>query len=66
MGKDPDGLLHISWAGCVQIFFDTVAMMNRLIELKGVEHLWLIMLLKDNNTSIDMIKYVASACRSGC
>lgn len=31
-------------------------MMNRLIELKGVDHLWLIMLLKDN-TFIDIIKY---------
>ncbi len=39
---------------CIALY--TVAMMNRLIELKGVEHLWLIMLLKDN-TFIDMIKY---------
>lgn len=35
-------------------------MVNRLIELKGVEHLWLIMLLKDN-TFIDIIKYVPVA-----
>lgn len=30
-----------------------VIMMNRLIELKGIEHLWLIMLLKDNSSYID-------------
>ncbi len=35
----------------------SILMMNRLIELKGVYHLWLIMLLKDN-TFIDIIKYV--------
>ncbi len=35
----------------------TVLMMNRLIELKGVEHLWLIMLLRDNSF-VDIIKYV--------
>ncbi|MDE5651166.1 MAG: hypothetical protein K2I35_09245, partial [Duncaniella sp.] len=34
-----------------------VLMMNRLIELKGVEHLWLIMLLKDNSF-VDIIKYI--------
>ncbi|MCM1454868.1 MAG: hypothetical protein NC193_10120 [bacterium] len=34
-----------------------VLMMNRLIELKGVDHLWLIMLMKDN-TFIDVIKYI--------
>ncbi len=34
-----------------------VLMMNRLIELKGVDHLWLIMLLKDN-TFVDIIKYI--------
>jgi len=33
-----------------------VLRMNRLIELKGVEHLWLIMILKDN-TFIDVIKF---------
>lgn len=35
----------------------TVLMMNRLIELKGVEHLWLIMLLRDNSF-VDIIKYI--------
>lgn len=35
-------------------------MVNRLVELKGVEHLWLIMLLKDNSF-IDIIKYVPLA-----
>ncbi len=33
-----------------------VLRMNRLIELKGVEHLWLIMILKDN-TFIDVVKF---------
>ena len=37
-----------------------VIMMNRLIQLKGVDHLWLIMLLKDN-TFIDIIKYLPIA-----
>lgn len=50
-------VFFISLGLAVCIAFYTVAMMNRLIELKGVEHLWLIMLLKDN-TFIDMIKYV--------
>lgn len=35
-------------------------MMNRLIELKGIEHLWLIMLLKDNSF-VDVIKYTPLA-----
>lgn len=47
--------ISLGLAVCIALY--TVAMMNRLIELKGVEHLWLIMLLKDN-TFIDMIKYV--------
>ena len=47
--------ISLGLAVCIGLY--TVAMMNRLIELKGVEHLWLIMLLKDN-TFIDMIKYV--------
>lgn len=34
-----------------------ILMMNRLIELKGVQHLWIIMLLKDN-TFVDIIKYI--------
>lgn len=34
-----------------------IIMMNRLIELKGVDHLWLIMLLKDNSF-VDTIKYI--------
>lgn len=50
-------VFFISLGLAVCIAFYTVAMMNRLIELKGIEHLWLIMLLKDN-TFIDMIKYV--------
>ena len=37
-----------------------VLMMNRLIELKGGDNLWLIMLLKDN-TFIDIIKYSPAA-----
>lgn len=40
---------------CVTLY--AVLMMNRLIELKGVEHLWLIMLLKDNSF-IEVTKYV--------
>ncbi|MDE7443563.1 MAG: hypothetical protein K2M65_05315 [Muribaculaceae bacterium] len=34
-----------------------ILMMNRLIELKGIDHLWLIMLLKDNSF-IDLLKYL--------
>lgn len=45
----------LAFAVCVTLY--AVLMMKRLIELKGVEHLWLIMLLKDN-TFIDIIKYV--------
>ena len=37
-----------------------VIMMNRLIQLKGVEHLWLIMLLKDNSF-VDVLKYLPLA-----
>ncbi len=37
-----------------------ILMMNRLIELKGVDHLWLIMLMKDNSF-IDILKYVPVA-----
>lgn len=34
-----------------------ILMMNRLIELKGVDHLWLIMLMKDNSF-IDILRYI--------
>lgn len=34
--------------------------MNRLIEIHGVEHLWLIMLMKDNSF-VDFLKYVPLA-----
>ena len=34
-----------------------ILMMNRMIELRGVDHLWLILLLKDM-TFVDIIKYV--------
>lgn len=34
-----------------------VLMMSRLIELKGAEHMWLIMLLKDN-MFVDAVKYI--------
>lgn len=37
-----------------------ILMMNRLIELKGVQHLWIIMLQKDN-TFVDIIKYIPLA-----
>lgn len=61
-------LLYKEWLKTRRIFFVSlivaiavtgyaVLMMNRLIELKGVEHLWLIMLLKDNSF-VDIIKYV--------
>lgn len=50
-------VFFISLAFAVSITLYSVLMMKRLIELKGVEHLWLIMLLKDN-TFVDMIKYV--------
>ena len=47
--------ISLALAVCVSLY--AVLMMNRLIELKGVDHLWLIMLLKDN-TFIDIIKYI--------
>lgn len=47
----------ISLVLAVSVAFYAVLMMNRLIELKGAEHLWLIMLLKDN-AFVDIIKYV--------
>ena len=60
-------LLYKEWLKTRRVFFGAlvlaialacyaVLMMNRLIELKGVDHLWLIMLMKDN-TFIDIIKY---------
>lgn len=60
-------LIYKEWLKTRRVFFAAVVlalalaayavlMMNRLIELKGVDHLWLIMLLKDN-TFIDIIKY---------
>lgn len=60
-------LLYKEWLKTRRVFFAAlvlavalacyaVLMMNRLIELKGVDHLWLIMLMKDN-TFIDIIKY---------
>ena len=60
-------LLYKEWLKTRRVFFVAlvvalalsvyaVIMINRLISLKGVEHLWLIMLLKDN-TFIDIIKY---------
>lgn len=50
-------VFFICLAFAVWVTLYAVLMMKRLIELKGVEHLWLIMLLKDN-TFIDIIKYV--------
>lgn len=61
-------LIFKEWIKTRLVFFISLAlalatagyamlMVKRLIELKGVEHLWLIMLLKDN-TFIDIIKYV--------
>ncbi len=47
--------ISLALAICVALY--AVLMMKRLIELKGVDHLWLILLLKDN-TFIDIIKYV--------
>lgn len=47
--------ISLALAVCVALY--AVLMMKRLIELKGVDHLWLIMLLKDN-TFIDIIKYI--------
>lgn len=47
--------ISLALAVCVALY--AVLMMKRLVELKGMEHLWLIMLLKDN-TFIDIIKYV--------
>lgn len=42
---------------CVATGLYAVVMMNRLVSLKGVDHLWLIMLLKDN-VFIDSLKYI--------
>lgn len=50
--------IALAFAVCIALY--AVVMMNRLIELKGVDHLWLIMLLKDNSF-IDIIKYVPLA-----
>ena len=47
--------ISLALAVCVALY--AVLMMKRLVELKGMDHLWLIMLLKDN-TFIDIIKYV--------
>lgn len=41
-------VFFISLGLAVSIALYAVVMMNRLIELKGIDHLWLIMLLKDN------------------
>lgn len=46
----------VSLALCVVMAVYALLRINRLIEIKGVEHLWMIMLLKDN-TFIDLIKY---------
>lgn len=64
-------LIFKEWIKTRMVFFIALAlalavaayailMMNRLIELKGVQHLWIIMLLKDNSF-IDIIKYVPLA-----
>ncbi len=50
-------IFFISLALGIALALYAVIMMNRLIELKGVEHLWLIMLLKDNSF-IDIMKYL--------
>lgn len=63
-----NAIFYKEWAKTRKIFFCSlilsmavaayaVLMMNRLITLKGVEHLWIIMLLKDN-MFVDIIKYV--------
>lgn len=46
--------LSCSMAVAVAVY--AVLSMNRLIELKGVDHFWLIMLLKDN-MFVDILKY---------
>ena len=64
-------LLYKEWLKTRRVFWVALAvamalsiyaviMINRLVSLKGVEHLWLIMLLKDN-TFIDIIKYSPAA-----
>ncbi|MCM1519759.1 MAG: hypothetical protein NC098_03135 [Lachnoclostridium sp.] len=47
-------LVAVAMAGYV------VLVMNRLIEIHGVDHLWLIMLMKDNSF-VDFLKYVPLA-----
>lgn len=47
--------ISLALAVCIALY--AVLMMKRLVELKGMDHLWLIMLLKDN-TFIDIIRYV--------
>ena len=53
-------VFFIALALAVAVAAYAILMMNRLIELKGVQHLWIVMLLKDN-TFIDIIKYVPLA-----
>lgn len=51
---------HVFWGAliialCFAIY--AIVSMNRVVTLKGADHIWLIMLLKDN-TFIDVIKFV--------
>lgn len=61
-------LLFKEWLKTRQVFFISlvvtaavaayvILMMARLIQLKGVDHLWLIMILKDNSF-VDTLKYI--------
>lgn len=51
------GVFLISLIAIAAVSAYAVLMMSRLIQLKGVEHLWLIMLLKDNSF-VDTLKYL--------
>ncbi len=54
------GVFIIALLATAAITAYAILMMSRLISLKGVEHLWLIMLLKDNSF-VDILKYVPAA-----
>ena len=54
------GVFFISLLLAVAMAEYAILAMNRLIALKGVDHLWIVMLAKDNSF-IDIIKYVPLA-----
>ncbi len=51
------GVFFISLVVLAAVSAYAVLMMSRLIQLKGVDHLWLIMILRDNSF-VDTLKYL--------